>query len=213
MFKSMMSLFIAALLSVQLVHAADYKAGTHYEVLPVPVLTRDKNKIEVVEMFWYGCGHCFRFEPVIQKWKKNLPADVDFHQMPGMWNKPMRIHAAAFYTANALGVSDTMHQKIFNAMNIEKKRLASEKAVAELFAANGVDKDKVLKTIGSFGVKSQVNLAESRARSYRMQGTPEIVVNGKYRISASMLPGGQAELLKVADFLIDKERQAMPKAK
>lgn len=203
--KFLLAMTAALLLCVQTAHAKDYVAGTHYEVLPTPVVTRDKNKIEVVEIFWYGCSHCFSFEPMLVSWKNKLPDDVDFHQMPAMWNNAMKLHAKVFYTANALNILDKIHQPFFNALNVERQRMSSEGSIEQFFANYGVDSKTFKSTFNSFGVNSQVKLAESRAASYRMQGTPELVVNGKYRI-AGALAGSQAEMLKVAEFLIAKER-------
>ena len=187
--------------------AAQFEAGKHYEVLPQPVVTRDPSKIEVVEVFWYGCIHCFHFEPLIEAWTAKLGPDVDFHGSPGMWNVSMKVHAQAYFTAEALGVLDKVHLPLFRAMNDEKKHLATAEEIEPIFTAAGVSKSDFEDTFDSFGVANQVALADSRARSYRIQGTPEIVVNGKYRISASQA-GGQAEMLKVADFLIAQERAA-----
>lgn len=188
-----------------------FEAGKHYEVLPQPVVTRDPGKIEVVEVFWYGCIHCFHFEPMIEAWKAKLGPDVDFHGSPGMWNVSMKVHAQAFFTAEALGVLDKVHIPLFKAMNEEpKKHLATAEEIEPIFTAAGVSKSDFEDTFDSFGVANQVALADSRARSYRIQGTPEIVVNGKYRTSASQA-GGQAEMLKVADFLIAQERAAKKK--
>lgn len=190
--------------------ADQYEAGKHYEVLPQPVVTRDPAKIEVVEVFWYGCIHCFHFEPLIEAWTPKLGADVDFHGSPAMWNASMKTHAQAYYTAEALGVLDKVHLPLFKAMNDEHKRLASADEILPIFTAAGVSKSDFLDTFDSFGVNNQVALADSRARSYRVQGTPELVVNGKYRVSASQA-GGQAEMLKVVDFLIAQERAARAK--
>ncbi len=207
MSKLFVTLFAALVLSVQAVHAEEYIAGKHYEVLPQPVATRDKNKVEVVELFWYGCGHCFTFEPMLSTWAKQLPEDVDFHQVPAVWNKTMELHAKAFFTANALKVLDKTHQAFFNALNIERKRLNTQDSIGQFYAQFGVDKATFDKTFNSFGINSQVKLAESRATSYRMQGTPEIVVNGKYRV-AGALSGSHENMLKVARFLVEKERAA-----
>ena len=185
--------------------AESFVAGKHYEVLPSPVVTRDKSKVEVVELFWFGCIHCFHFEPVIQAWKKQQADDVDFHSMPAMWNKDMQLHAKAFYAAKALGKFDQLSEAMFTAMNVNKNRLKSEKAIQSLFAKNGVDEASFKQVFNSFGVNSQVNLADSRARAYRLQGTPELVVNGKYRVATS-LAGSQAKMLEVVDFLVAKER-------
>lgn len=211
MLRLTIATFLTLLLGMQAAVAEDYQAGKHYEVLPNPVITRDKNKIEVVELFWYGCSHCFNFEQMLSSWKKNLADDVDFHQMPALWNGTMKLHAQAFYTAQALGILDQTHQAFFNAMHVEGKRFRNKGSIETFFAKYGVDSKTFDKTFNSFGVNSQVSLAESRGRSYRMQGTPELVVNGKYRI-AGALAGSQANMLKVADFLIEKERQAMAEA-
>lgn len=186
---------------------AIYVEGTHYERLAEPVRTADPARIEVVELFWYGCSHCFQFEPLLAKWQPTLAKDVDFHRSPAMWNKLMAVHAQAFYAAEILGVSEKMNQPLFEALNVQRKRLESEDEIAELFAANGVSDADFRKAFNSFGVQSKVKQADARQRSYKTTGTPEIIVNGKYRVSAR-LAGSPEAMLKVVDFLVEKERAA-----
>lgn len=188
-------------------HAADalYVEGTHYERLLEPVRTADPARIEVVELFWYGCSHCFQFEPLLAKWEPALAKDVDFHRSPAMWNKLMAVHAQAFYAAEALGVLGKLNQPLFEALNVQRKRLESEDEIAELFAANGVTDADFRKAFNSFGVQSKVKQADARQRSYKTTGTPEMIVNGKFRVSAR-LAGSPEAMLKVVDFLIAKER-------
>ena len=205
------SAFIFSLIiSVPVLAADEYSAGKHYDVLKTPVATRNVNKIEVVEVFWYGCIHCFNFETMIQAWNTSQPGDVDFYSMPAMWNSTMKMHAKAFYAAQALGNFKTMYHVLFQTMNVKKNRLKSESAVKAVFIDNDVDAKKFDAVFNSFGVRSQVNLAESRAKSYGIQGTPEMVVNGKYRVSSTSA-GGQAQMLKVVDFLVKQERAALIK--
>jgi thiol:disulfide interchange protein DsbA len=184
-----------------------FEEGTHYEVISPAVRTANPEKIEIAEYFWYGCGHCYTFEPVVTQWKKTLADDVDFRGSPAIWNPKMELHARAFYTAEALGVLDTMHPIIFQAMNVDRKRLGSEEEIAELFTANGVSAEDFDKAFNSFGVSSQVRQANSRARAAKITGTPSLVVNGKYNISTRQA-GSQANMLKVAEYLIAKERVA-----
>ncbi|BFM13864.1 thiol:disulfide interchange protein DsbA [Maricurvus nonylphenolicus] len=184
---------------------ATYKAGVHYQVLNTPVTTADPNKIEVTEVFWYGCGHCFRFEPMVNQWAKQQGEDVNFVKSPAMWNGLMETHARAYYAAKALGVLDKVHQPLFNALNLEKKRLADENELAELFAQHGVAKADFTKAYKSFGVSSQVRLADANARGYQITGTPEMIVEGKYRVSAKMA-GGQKQMLDVVNYLVTKAR-------
>lgn len=187
--------------------AADalFVEGTHYERLPEPVRTADPARIEVVELFWYGCSHCFQFEPLLAKWEPALAKDVDFHRSPAMWNKLMAVHAQAFYAAEALGVLNKLNQPLFEALNVQRKRLESEDEIAELFVANGVTDADFRKAFNSFGVQSKVKQADARQRSYKTTGTPEMIVNGKFRVSAR-LAGSPESMLKVVDFLIAKER-------
>lgn len=184
-----------------------YVAGESYDLITPPVRTANPDKIEVVEFFWYGCGHCYNFEPLIGAWKKTLPADVEFHGSPAMWNEVMELHARAYYTAEVLGVLDNMNLVIFQAMNVDGKRLTSEADIQKLFVANGVDAEDFAKAFKSFGVSSQVNQASARARAAKITGTPALMVNGKYHISGRK-SGSQADMLKLADFLIAKERAA-----
>jgi thiol:disulfide interchange protein DsbA len=185
--------------------AQAYVEGTHYERIPEPVRTSDPTKIEVAEVFWYGCVHCYHFEPLIAKWRQAQPADVSFLRSPAMWNKPMAIHAQAFYAAQALGVLDKLHEPLFVALNVERRKLDTEDELAAMFATYGVADADFRKAFNSFGVQASVKQADARARSYRITGTPELVVSGKYRISARTA-GGPEDMLKVVDFLVAKER-------
>lgn len=205
---SMMILLLSLMAQAQ---PEKYLAGKNYLILDNPVRTRDSEKIEVVEVFWYGCSHCYHFEPLVQQWKKVQAEDVDFWKSPAMWNAPMKIHAQAFFTARALGVLDKLNDPLFTALIIERKRLINEKEIEDLFASYGVDREKFQKTFNSFSVNSQVKQADARARSYKISGTPELIVNGKYRVTAR-LAGGQAQMLEVVDFLVTKERSTLAAA-
>ncbi len=184
-----------------------FEAGKHYQVISPAIRTADPSKFEVAEFFWYGCGHCYTFEPVIGQWKKTIADDVSFRGIPAMWGGAMELHARAFYAAQALGVLDTMHPVLFQAMNVDQLKLASEQDIARLFAANGVSAEDFGKAFNSFGVGSQVRQASAVARSAKITGTPSIMVNGKYLITGRMA-GSQANMLKIADFLVEKERAA-----
>jgi thiol:disulfide interchange protein DsbA len=186
----------------------NYVAGKDYILLDTPVRTRDSSKVEVVEVFWYGCSHCYNFEPLIKQWKKKQPADVDFWQSPAMWSAPMKLHAKMFFTAKALGVLDTLHELFFTSLVVERKRLDNAKSIEELFTDYGVNADEFKKTFNSFSMNSQVKQADARARSYSITGTPEVIVNGKYRVTARTA-GSQVKMLNVIDFLISQERQTL----
>ncbi|MFC6981536.1 thiol:disulfide interchange protein DsbA/DsbL [Microbulbifer taiwanensis] len=200
--------------------SGQFKAGQHYQVLPQAVPQKDDSKIEVTELFWYGCGHCYHFEPALNRWKKEMPQDVALNKIPAIWQPVMEVHARMFYVAEAMGVLDKMHAPIFNAINNQRKMFASRdgrnwnpdlKAIEALFNEHGTDGAKAAKLMNSFAINSKVKQGQANQRAYQLSGTPEVVVAGKYRISTS-LPGlkgksnGQELMLQVADYLIAKER-------
>ena len=183
-----------------------YVEGKHYQLVATPAKTRKDDKIEVMEVFWYGCPHCNQFHPMFEAWKKQQGDDVAVDHSPAIWNKPMIVHAHLFYTAKAFRLLDKMHKEIFDAMHIQKKRLTSKKQIFSLFEKHGISEEDFNKTFDSFGIKSQVQQASARARNYGITGTPEVIVNGKYRVSGRMT-GTQGEMLKVVSYLVEKERR------
>jgi thiol:disulfide interchange protein DsbA len=183
-----------------------YVEGTHYEIIANPVRTADPNKIEVTEIFWYGCPHCYAFEPLISSWEEKLPSDVAFVRSPGMWNQTMEIHAQIYYAAEALGVTGKIHDVAFNEIHQRRNYLQTEDAIKDMFVSQGVapaDFDKAWK---SFSVSSAVKRANTRMRDYGVRGVPSIVVNGKYLVSVGGAVPTQTDMLKIVDFLVQKER-------
>jgi len=203
---SLSLLLLTPLLAAAQTVGESYVEGEHYDLIAPPVRTANPDKIEVVEFFWYGCHHCYTFEPVIGAWKKTLAPDVEFRGSPAVWAPNMKLHAQAFYAAEVLGVGQTMHPVLFQAMNVDGKKLQNEAEIQELFVANGVAAEAFAKAFGSFGVTSQVNQGDARARAAKITGTPSLMVDGKYRVSAAKA-GSQADMLKVVDFLVEKERK------
>jgi thiol:disulfide interchange protein DsbA len=212
MFTIKRIIFILALLPLAMCQAADekYKAGEHYDVLPQQVRTANADKIEVNEVFAYTCGHCFNFQSEVHAWAKKLPKDVDFQGTPAIWQPKMEPYARAYYTAKILNVLDKVHMPIFEAIHVQRKPIKDEKDFAPLFIAAGVEAKSYSSAFNSFGITSMITQAKSRVRAYKVRGTPEIIVNGKYRVSTTKA-GGFSGMLKVTDFLIQKERELAAK--
>ena len=189
-----------------------YVAGTHYTELPTPVNTLDSSKVEVIEAFWYGCSHCFRFEPLIESWKVSLGDDVDFVRFPALWNPLMKIHAQVYYTAEALDAVDTLHEPVFNAINLQGNRMHNESVIGDLFAEHGIDRGEFESAFNSFSVRTKVNQAEKRMQDYQIRSTPNMIVNGKYLITTGENVPTQQEMLNVVDFLVEKERASLSNA-
>lgn len=183
-----------------------YVAGTHYTELPNPVNTRDASKVEVLEAFWYGCSHCFRFEPLLTAWEESAPDDVDVVRFPALWNNLMKIHAQVYYTAEALDKLDVLHTPVFNAINLQGNRLQNERQIGSLFAEYGVTAEEFEKAFNSFSVRTKVNQAEKRMQDYQIRSTPNMIVNGKYLVTTGQNVPTQEEMLAVVEFLVEKER-------
>ncbi|AUZ44091.1 thiol:disulfide interchange protein DsbA [Pseudomonas orientalis] len=183
------------------------EAGKTYVELTNPVPVSVPGKIEVVELFWYGCPHCYAFEPTINPWAEKLPKDVNFKRIPAMFGGPWDAHGQLFLTLEAMGVEHKVHNAVFNAIQKEGKRLTKPDEMADFVATQGVDKDKFLATFNSFAIQGQIKQAKELAQKYGVQGVPTLIVNGKYRFDLGST-GGPEQTLNVADQLIAKERAA-----
>ena len=203
----------AALVSATLfgmtAQAADVplEAGKTYIELNSAVPVAVPGKIEVVELFWYGCPHCYAFEPVVNPWAEKLPSDVNFVRLPAMFGGPWDAHGQLFLTLEAMGVEHKVHAAVFNAIQKEGKRLTDKEEMADFLATQGVDKAKFLQTFDSFAIKGQIVKAKELAKKYEISGVPTMVVDGKYRFDLGTA-GGPEQALNVADQLIAKERAA-----
>ncbi len=186
--------------------AEEYVAGRHYEILDSPSVTRDPSKVEVVEVFWFGCNHCFALESYILPWKKTLPKDVDYWKSHATWNPTLKIHARLFYSAKALGIEDKIVPGAFTAIQREGRFLTGNSELEYFFRGFGVEKEKYFSVSNSFGVNNAVKQADNRMRQWTITGVPTLIVNGKYKVSGTREVGTD-RLLDVVDFLIEKERR------
>ncbi|MAP32903.1 MAG: disulfide bond formation protein DsbA [Rickettsiales bacterium] len=186
--------------------AEEYVAGRHYEILDSPSVTRDPSKVEVVEVFWFGCNHCYALESYILPWKKTLPKDVDYWKSHATWNPTLKIHARLFYSAKALGIEDKIVPGAFTAIQREGRFLTGNSELEYFFKGFGVEKEKYLSVSNSFGVNNAVKQADNRMRQWTITGVPTLIVNGKYKVSGTREVGTD-RLLDVVDFLIEKERR------
>ena len=185
--------------------AEPIEAGKQYVELSSAVPVSKPGKIEVVELFWYGCPHCYHFEPTINPWIAKLPDDVNFVRVPAMFGGVWDLHGQMFITLQTMGVEAKVHSAVFEAILKDGKKLATPEEMAEFLATQGVDKDAFLKTYNSFGVKGQVANAKRLGMAYQISGVPALIVNGKYRFDIGS-SGGPEQALDVADQLIAKER-------
>ena len=184
--------------------AASYNAGEHYELISPAQPTSSKDKVEVVEMFWYGCPHCFRLEPFVERWMKKKPANVKFVRMPGVFRPSWEIHARAYFTAEILGVVDKVHRPMFDAIHEMKQRMNNEPSILALFKKHGVSEKDFKRVFRSFAVETKLRRAKDMGRRYQARGVPALIVNGKYRTSGH-LAGSNSKVFKVVNQLIKME--------
>ncbi len=182
-------------------------AGHNYEMVTPAQPTQSEDKIEVLEIFWYGCPHCYDFEPALEAWLEEKPDDVEFKRMPGIFRKNWMPHARAFYAAEKLGIQDKIHTPLFEAIHRDNKLLSTDDAVLDFVESlDDVDMAAFRKAFKAYSVESKVKQATRMSRAYGIKGVPAIIINGKYWSSGS-LAGSYPELLKVVDVLVDKERK------
>jgi len=203
--KKVFALFVLLLLSP--FGYADFDEGIEYQTLANPQPTVEKGKIEVLELFWYGCPHCYQLEPELNAWLEKKPDDVVFVRLPAVLGPSWEPHARAFYTAQLLGVLEKVHKPIFERMHKDRKPVRNVADVKKIFMAQGVSGQDFDNTYKSFAVITRTNRAKQAVRLYGITGVPALVVNGKYRTTAK-LTGGNRKMLDVVDFLVRKEREA-----
>jgi thiol:disulfide interchange protein DsbA len=188
-----------------------FTEGQHYaRMVPTQPTVGGSDKIEVAEIFWYGCSHCYDFEQFINRWAEQKPANSSFVRIPATWNPLVKLHAQLYYTEEVLvkngkiAEPDLFRNAVFAEYHRRGNRLASIDAIQQLFVKHGVSEDEFTKTWGSFEVSQKVRVADDLQRRYGITGVPAVVVNGKYRSGAAEA-GGYPQLLELVDELIVKE--------
>jgi thiol:disulfide interchange protein DsbA len=176
-----------------------------YKNIVPPQPTSTGAKIEVIEIFSYGCSHCFRFEATLERWLKDKPANVEFVRLPAIFSPQLAIYARAYYAAEALGAIDKVHKPLFDAIHMEKRKLATEDEIAEVFVANGVKKEDFHKAFRSFSTEAKVRRAQELGKRYGVEATPSMVVNGKYITNPGMANIGFDGMINQVNQLAAKE--------
>jgi thiol:disulfide interchange protein DsbA len=185
--------------------AKDYTEGTEYLRLATPQPTSTEDKIEVLELFWYGCPHCFHLEPHLEKWLVNKPEDVEFIRMPAVLGKNWELLTKGYFVAELLGVLDKTHGALFKELHVKRRKIKDEASLQAFFAEQGVGKEEFTKTFHSFAVAVKLNNARLVTKRYAITGVPTVIVNGKFSTSGSKA-GGNSQVIKVLDYLVERER-------
>ncbi len=198
MLKKLMPAFLLSILVClpMLVVAEEDAKG--YQILPTAQPTQNPDKVEIIEFFWYGCPHCYSFEPELTAWLKKKPDIVEFIRHPAVFNETWGKHAKAYFVAEALGVVDKVHADLFDAVQNKKQKLDNAAELGDFFAAHGVDKEKFKAAYNSFAVDAKMRQAPVISSLYGITGVPAIIINGKY-VTSGPIAGSHAKMLEVMD--------------
>jgi thiol:disulfide interchange protein DsbA len=204
------AVFGAAVATAQQRATPPFEADKHYAVLsPAQPTSTDPGKVEVAEVFMFGCPACFSFEPHLEEWLEQKADYINFVRIPAQWaNHPESpIHARAYYTAEALGKLDEITAPFFEEFHRNLNRLETEEKLAAFFAKHGVDEAAFKSTFNSFAVNAKLKRAEELERRYRVQSTPTVIVNGKYSTVGAMA-GSYEAWFAIIDDLAAREHAA-----
>lgn len=185
----------------------NYQAGKDYQVISgssnIPEeYAIPKGKIQVIEFFSYGCPWCYRMQPILAKWLKNKPANVEFEKIPVMFEPGWSMYSKAYYTGKALGITEKLSPALFDAIQKQGKDLTNPVAMQAFFATQGVNADTFKSAFDeSPQITIQLNQANTMMLAYQVMHIPAFVVDGKYKTDAGMA-GGDQQMIPILNYLI-----------
>jgi len=206
--RACLALFSLLPLACSAADTPAFTEGKEYKQVLQPQDPIDPAKVEVTEVFWYGCPHCYHFDPVIEGWRAKEPADVVFDRVPASLGRPEgEAHARAFYIAEALGIGDKIHKPLFEAIHADHKPMNTLDSLRELFGSvAGVKPADFDNASSSFMVDARLRRADTLLRAYGVTSVPTMIVDGKYMTGAGMA-GSNEKVLQVLDFIVEKVRK------
>jgi thiol:disulfide interchange protein DsbA len=188
-----------------------WREGAHYYLVEKPRTPEvASGKVEVLEFFWYGCGHCFRLDPSLEEWDSRKAEYIEFVRVPVVWDGPPRQHAKLFYTLQALKRPE-LHSKVFDAIHLEGRPLANRDTLTArrlhfgLLANFGVTEEQFNAAYDSADVAEKLRRAEEATLALSVANVPTLLINGRYSTSVSAA-GGPDELLSLIDALAASEK-------
>jgi len=196
-----------ALLSATQANAADPQLGNDFDKTAQVIATDNPAKIEVTELFWYGCIHCYQMDPILEAWVKKLPSDVVFKRMPGLPQPAWAPMAKAYFAMEDLGILEKTHMPLFDAIHKQKVLNPTDEVatIAWMTKQSGLEKAKVEAAFKSFSIGNKLNRAQQYFRASGATGVPSLIIDGQF-ITSSTMAGGNPAALKVADYIISNIR-------
>ena len=186
---------------------ANYVEGVNYRALATPIVTSGE-QVEVMEFFWYGCPHCESFEKPLHQWQKTMAADVRLVQSPAIWNDLMKLHAKVFFIVQNMPAGDKAHaalfQEVMGLREIRDIKLQTQK-MAEFLQRFGLSQTDFERQLASAEINQQLAQAIKLMSQSEIDGTPSIVVNGRYLVLNQSAKSFE-QVLDMARFLVEKEK-------
>jgi len=192
------SIFLLFLLVLQPGYATAADKG-YEEFAPIQRVEAG-SPVEVVEYFWFGCPHCYAFEPAISSWVKNKPEGTVFVREAPPLNRSWLPQSQAFYAAEILGITDVILEPMFNAIHRDKRSLRKPGQIVNFVGELGVDKEEFEKTMKSFAVDVRINRSLKLARAAGITGVPTVVIDSRYKTSGS-IAGTNQRAIELIDAL------------
>ena len=181
----------------------EYKLGVDYVLVDNPLPVKKDGIVEVTESFWYGCNHCYSFEPAVNLWESKLNDDVKLTKMPITWGGIHQLHAALYYTIESLKLDPSTHSAVFVTIHKEGNFLQSPAAIEDFLSKFGVAPEVTKQYLNSFTVKQKVNRGIKHSRQLKISSVPMMIVDGKYIIQSK---GSFNEMLKVVDHVVELQK-------
>ena len=193
--------------------AGKWVAGVNYRALvPAQPTDASRGKVEVVEMFWYACSHCYALDPYLESWRKTKPSYIEFKRVPVTWQAVHQSHAKLFFALQALGKEEAVHTEVFAEMQDRKNYMFMQGNDAETLAAqaafakaHGISEADFTNAYNSFTVQTELAKADDLVHRYRVEGVPLLVINGKYVTDVAMA-GSPANVISIVNDLAISEK-------
>lgn len=179
-----------------------YDEGIEY-IKITPSVKASNKKVEVKELFWYYCPHCFTIDDKVSEWKSKQTDDVEFVRQPAVFSKQWMSGSDFFYIMKDLGVLEKLHKRLFNEIHVKNNQLETTNDFLKWLIRNGVPAERTKQYKKSFAIKVKTNQARRITPKYQIKGVPTFIVDGKYRVSSTEA-GSQDDIFKVLDYLVNK---------
>ena len=199
--KNILKIIFLAIFTIAI--SAEYRLGRDYTIVDNPLPVKKDGIVEVTESFWYGCGGCYSFEPAINDWASKQGSDIKFKKMPVPWSQVHQLHAALYYTIDALKLDSSTHSAVFVTIHKEGNFLQTPKRIEDFLKNFGVAPEITSQYLNSFTIKQKINRDAKHAKQLKISSTPMIVVDGKYIIETKR---SYEEMLNIVDYVVELQK-------